>query len=360
MILPVRLVELPQRRQRVGLVPRRVHLVVHIPARLVGGHRGIEGDVEGEHLLEEGVPLGAAALVDQVPLPRDLAEAVLLVVVVHLRRPWLDVVVLVQRLEQAVEVRDRAESEAGRVERVHLRDAHLAEVGRAAEAELGGLVQQRLHDLRAERVELEPVAARLLHVPHPVPRVLRGVDDAAAPTLAARAGEGIDPHAGGHDLVRRAPRLLLHGPVVGAEGDAAPGRDPVRHPQLVRVLRLGRLGDAARVEVEVDEARQDVHAGRVDFMHDRVRVALDRESGPPRLVDGPLRDADAADVDDAVPLDDDVHRPDGGRAGAVDHGGAADDEAVVRSLALVRAPVGSPDHLHRLHGRGRRGQQDQR
>ena len=63
-------------------------------------------------LLDQRVPRLAAARMDLVPQPRHLAEAVLLVVVVLGHRIGLDAVVLQQRLEQAVVVRQRAEAEA--------------------------------------------------------------------------------------------------------------------------------------------------------------------------------------------------------------------------------------------------------
>ena len=97
---------------------------------------GVEYDVVRQQFLEHRVPLVAALRVDQVPLGRDLAEAVLLVGVVHVGRPGLDVVVVVQRFEEPVEVRDGAEAEACGVDGVHLRDPELREVGHAAHPEL--------------------------------------------------------------------------------------------------------------------------------------------------------------------------------------------------------------------------------
>ena len=56
------------------------------------------------------------------------------------------------------------------------------------------------------------------------------------------------------DLVARAALLLLHRERVVGERHAAHRRHAVGEPQLVRVLRVGVLGRAAGVHVQVDEA----------------------------------------------------------------------------------------------------------
>ena len=112
-------------------------------------------------LFQVRLPLGASRLVNLVPETRDLSEAPLLVVGVHVHRPGLDRVVLQQRLEVAVEVRPRAETEARRVDRVHMRDATLLQVRGGSESVGFRRVEQRLHDLRLVRAELQTVDAVL-------------------------------------------------------------------------------------------------------------------------------------------------------------------------------------------------------
>ena len=84
------------------------------------------------------------------------------------------------------------------------------------------------------------------------------------------------------------------------------------------------------MHVHVDEPRHDVHPGRIDLLHAAGRA--------PALIDRDLRHADPDDVDDLVPLDDDVDRTSRRTTGAVDQRGAANDESLKRSLALARPP----------------------
>ena len=154
---------------------------------------------------EHGVPFVAALRVDHVPLARNLAETVLLVGVVHVGRPGLHVGVVVERLEEAVIVGDGAEAQPRGVDRVHLRDAQLCEVGGAAEAELVGFVEERLHDFGRVRHKLDPVNALIGRPANPFARLLRGADGAAVPALP---GALVDEHARGGDLVVRAALAL--------------------------------------------------------------------------------------------------------------------------------------------------------
>ena len=87
----------------------------HVPRRHVRRHRGVEDYVEVEELVDKGVPCLRALGMDQFPLTGHLAEPELLVTIIHLRRPRLHVVIVVERLEDPVEVGDSAESETGRV-----------------------------------------------------------------------------------------------------------------------------------------------------------------------------------------------------------------------------------------------------
>ena len=259
---------------------------------------------------------------DQIPLPRHLPEAVLLVRVVVARRPGLHVVAVVERLEEPVEMRHRAEAEARGVERVHLRDALLAQVRRRAEVMLAGLVDERRHDLGWIRNELQAVDAGRGGLAHPLPRLGRALDR-AFPFVERQA---IREHPRRGDLVARAPRLLALRVRRGSEGNAATGGDAVREPELVGVLGLRGLRRLTRVQVQVHETGQHVHAFRVDLLRRALRpvagahVARGRVDREQRL--------------DAVSLYDDVDGTAWRRSGAVDHGRVADDQALEGTLAL--------------------------
>ena len=183
-----RRVEVHQRRQRVLRVPVGVAHAHHVAAGRVRGHRRIEDRAELDVLREVRLPLGAAGLVDLVPEPRHLAEAELLVVVVHLRGPRLDLVVLEQRFEVSVEMRDRAEPELRGGERVHLRDAALLEMRDGSQAELLPLVEQRRHDRRRVGDELHAVDAVRRAPAHPRACFLRRVDRTVGPGRGRDAG----------------------------------------------------------------------------------------------------------------------------------------------------------------------------
>ena len=85
---------------------------------------------------------------DLIPQARDLAEAVLLVVVILVDGPILHVVVFEERFEQPVEVRLGPEPEPRGVDEVHPRDAVLTEVRHRPEVVLLRLVDERFHDVR--------------------------------------------------------------------------------------------------------------------------------------------------------------------------------------------------------------------
>ena len=93
-------------------------------------------------LLEVRLPLGTARRMNLVPQARDLAEAILLVVVVLRHRIRLDDVVLQQRFEVAVEMRHGAEAHACRLDRVHLHDAGLLQMRGRAEVRASSRPEQ--------------------------------------------------------------------------------------------------------------------------------------------------------------------------------------------------------------------------
>ena len=219
-------------------------------------HRRVERDVALLELLEQRVPLLAARLHER-PLPRHLAEAILLVVVVHVDGPRLDGVVLVHRLEQAVEVRDGAESEPRRLVGVHLRDAGLLR-GAPCVPRPSFFASSSSAAMMSGRSapSLRPSRAVLREPTHPLARLLRRRGPGLGPIRCRAAGTR--PVARRGDLVLRAARFLLDRVVEARERNAAHRRDAVSEPELVVVLgfrrlllacpggRAGRRGRAAR------------------------------------------------------------------------------------------------------------------
>jgi hypothetical protein len=121
-------------------MPGFVHALRNVASGQIRGHRRIERDVALLEALEQLIPLLAVRR-DEIPLARDLTEPVFLVVVIHVDGPRLDVVPIVHRFEDAVEVRHRLQAEPRRVVGVHLGDTRLLQMRRRAEAELFGLVE---------------------------------------------------------------------------------------------------------------------------------------------------------------------------------------------------------------------------
>ena len=81
------------------------------------------------------------------------------------------------------------------------------------------------------------------------------------------------------------------------------------------------------MHVQVDDARHDIHAFRVDLARAGLRTT--------RRVDGDVRNSDARNVDDAAALDDDVDRATGRSARPVDQRRAADDQPLEGAVALM-------------------------
>ena len=122
-------------------------------------------------------------------------------------------------------------------------------------------------------------------------------------------------------------------------------RDAVAEPQLVDVFGRRHVADDAligvgEVGVRVDEARQHIHAGRIDLVVAFLGTAL--------FLDWDLRIPDAGDPDDSILLDHDVDRPERRRTGPVDECRAANHQPMKRALALVSTPIGS--RRRRVHG----------
>ncbi len=230
-----------------------------------------------------------------------------------------------------------AQAESRGIEGVHLRHAHLRQVRCRAHAVLGRLVQQRRHDRRRMRAELQPLDSFAGGVAHPLAGVLGGQDLALLPLLAA-AGALIGDDARRHDLVGGATVALGEVPLERPGGNPAHRGDAVPEPQLVDVLGFRRLGHAAGVHVEIDDAGHRVPPLGVDLMGGVGRPLL--------LVEPESGSADGLDLGDAVSFDDDVDRPDRRRARAVDERHAADDEALEGTGSLALSPRrGGKDRL---------------
>ncbi|MNI21954.1 hypothetical protein D3C73_754970 [compost metagenome] len=318
-----------QRRQGVGLVPRRVARLHQVARGRIDGHRRVEDDARLLLGLQIGVPLRRAGL-DLVPDLGRLAEPLLLVVEVVVGRIVLDRPTAQQRLEVAVEVGDGPQARRRQLFGVQLGHARLGDVGDRAHAVLLGLVeggQNHLGRLVAAQEEFDPVHAVGRAPAHPLARHF-GVADAAA--RPARTQGLIVVDARRDDLAPGRTGLLRHGDVVRRQADAAHRRHPVGQPQLVDILQVRRLLRAAAMGVGVDEARHHVHAARIDLMR--------RVQRRTTLAFGQAGPAGLDDVGDLVVLDDDVHRPHRRRARAVDQHGAADHHQRIGAEAFVSAP----------------------
>src|SRR4051812_41096714 len=103
----------------------------------------------------------------------------------------------------------------------------------------------------------------------------------------------------------------------------------MRQPELVDIVDRrhpaigGVIGDPG-MGVAIDEARRHPFAAAVDLVIDRLAglVAIAVAN-------------DLLETDDAAVLDDDVHRPDRRRTGAVDHGSAAQRQPLEGADAAV-------------------------
>jgi hypothetical protein len=198
-------------------------------------------------------------------------------------------------------------------------------VAGAAQAELLQLVERGLEDVGAVAEALHAERALLADHPYPLARLLRRGDR----TGVAVAEERVGKDARRRDLVARAALHLRHAerePVAATR--IAHRGDAVTEPQLVHVLGRRALLLAADVAVQVDQARQHVVAGEIELaaagLQRRAILGLDRRAGA----------ADQLDLGDAIALDHQVDRPEGGAAGAVDQDHAAQDQLRLRSIAF--------------------------
>ncbi len=335
MAFPVWREEVPLRWQGVLTVPVCIAGAHDIAARRVNAEGRVQGRPQREKLLQQRVPFLRSGSGNELPLPCDLAETMLLVVVVHVDGPRLHVVGFVHGLEQAIVVGDRVQADASGIDCVHLRDTHLVQVCRRAHAVLLRFVNQRAHDFGTMRAEFQSVCAFSLCVAHPLAGFRRCQNLTVFVFLpGAHTLIGIDP--GCHNLVTRTALFFCNGKLKTAARDAANCRDAMPHPQLVAVLRARRLGRAAGVRMHVDYARHDPLAVRIDFTSGAVGAVVFLDSQP-RVTHG-------LDLDDAIVLDDDVHRAARRCAGAVDDSGAANNETRERAFTFIGVAIGCRDH----------------
>ena len=273
-----------------------------------------------------------AGLVGLVPDAGDVAEAILLVVVVVADRILLDRLVLQERFHVAVVVRHGVEVRVAGDAGVEVRDAVLRQVGDGAHLVLVRFVDRRGVDLRrlvAAVEELDAVDVVGRGPAHPFARLL---GRRHRPVRPARAERLVVEDARRDDLVLRRAVLLGAAQRRRRQRHAADRGDAVREPQLVGVAQVRRLVLAGAVHVHVDEAGHHVHA-----------LAVDLEVGVARLAIGLLRQprpAGLAHRGDPVALDDDVHRAERRTAGAVDQGDAADHHLLERPGAVARLARG--------------------
>ena len=320
---PVRGVEIPERRQGVGLVPIGIPASHEVAARQIRRHRRIEGHVVGLEGIEQGPPFLAFRL-DQTPLPGHLAEAPLLIGVVVALGVGLDGGVLVHRLEQAVEVGDGTESQFGGIGGVDLIDPGLSQVSDGAKPVLGRLIGDRAEDVGPIRGQFEAIDTAAFGVPNKGPGFVAGLEGRRK--IPDAFGDFIDPHPGCRDFVLGAPGFLAQLPGVGPEGHAPAAGDAMGHPEFVGVLGLRGFGAVLDVEMEVDETRQHVHGADVDFLGGAL--------GPFLGVDRDVRKADVDDLGNPVVFDHDVDGATHRTTGAINEVGAPENQFWPRPFTL--------------------------
>ncbi len=326
-IVAVGTIEVVECGERVLVMPVGVPHAHHVTAGSIRRHRGIKDGAQLGVGSEVLVPLRGAGFVGFVVQTSHLRKAVVLVVVVHLGRPWLNFEVLQQRFEVTVEMCHRAQAELRGGECVHLRDTALFEVGGGTQPEFLRLVEQGRHDGWRVGDEFHAVHAVLLAPAHPLTCHLGRGDRAARPAISRTL---VVEDAGGDDRVGVGAGLLRCGVRLGTEFDAATGRDAVGHPQLERVLGLGRLRRTAHMHVQVHKTRQQIHARAVDLvLRGGWTIRAQRHAWCAGTPNGC----------DAIVLDDDVHRAERRRSGAVDDHDAANHQCLERADPFIGPPV---------------------
>ena len=218
-------------------------------------------------------------------------------------------------------------------------------MGGGAEVEFVRFVEEGGEDVRREerrRTEnLDSVRSLFRNVLGKLARLIRRVDRSAIPIPIAGENVRIEPRR--HDLILRAAIAFVDAPVgsVSAAG-LAHGRHAVRHPQFKNIFGGCSLRLTAGVAVHVDESRKNPEIRAVDLPR--------RVFRPTFCLDRHLWKSDAADLANAIALDDDVHRSNRRRTRPVDEHCPTDNQTLKRTFAFVGAPVRRVGDL--LRGRG--------
>src|SRR3972149_1390855 len=192
--LPTGLVETPQRRERILLVPFRPACSHEIPSRLVNRKGGNQGEVELDQLVHDLVPTVAERRCRLFPKPARFPEPVLLVAVVVVGREVLHRAVDEKRLRQTVPVLQGGEPQSNGVQRVHPGNTHLRVVTGGAKALFLGLVGSGRHDVGTKRGQLQSIRPLFRHLGDPRPSLVRRRDGSLAPL--PKANVGLDTRCG--------------------------------------------------------------------------------------------------------------------------------------------------------------------
>ena len=314
---------------------------------------GDQCEVAVEQALHDLVPSVAARSRRLLPQAPGLAESMLLVLIDVVVRVVLYRAIFEQRLGQTVPMLHRAQAPARRVQHVGVFYRELGVVHGRVEADLSCLVERSNHDLLGSTEKFDPGSAHLLNPANPFPGLLRSIDGPCFAGIESRIH--FDARAG--DLVCGEPfgHVDFPGRAMTA-ADRAAGGDAMGQPEFEDVVRRHILAGLLRVEVQmrVDEAGQQVHARNIDLpaaVQWRTVVGIDLEPGI----------ADDIYFGDAVVFDDDIYRSLGGGAGAVDHVGAAQNQAFERTFAFVAfrnvgQPVLGESGARRKQGQGGSGE----
>ena len=95
--------EFPKTAKCIFFVPVRIFCSHYIPSGRINVQCGVDIVVQFQEFIHDSVPL-IAVWGHQRPLTCNLSEAQLLVVIVHIYRPGLHIMCVVQRLKESVEV----------------------------------------------------------------------------------------------------------------------------------------------------------------------------------------------------------------------------------------------------------------
>ena len=336
------LVEFPYRVVGVALVPVGAAGAHDVAVGFVDVESGHEGETGRDEGIQRVVPLLAARLGRLLEHLAGDGEAEIFVAIVVVVGEVLDGGLLEQGFGEAVIVLGAGEAPFGGGERVHPADRELGMVAAGAQALFDGLGQSGFHDVGRRTEELDAVGALCLDGADPGAGFGGGEDGFHH---VGHGGEvGVHDQVGRGDLVARGALFLIERPLQAVQRPGlADGGDAMGQPELVDIVGRrhraagGMVGDAD-MAVAVDEPGSDVFALAVDL----VVAGFGSSTG----LDRNARGADPLDLGDAALLDHDIDRSPGRRAGAVEHGGAAQHHAVEGAdTAIARRGGGRGRHV---------------